>query len=192
MNARSWLAALTLPVLLAACGVTPDGNLIVTFGNVTTEFKDRASGNSVACDTLNGVQTTTRVRVTFAASGPLAGARIRLVGQQSGQDNGFAHTFSTSELQRTSDGSYTVVFSADTSQGQFLPTRVRPQGIIPVPVVPTVKLVDVSPAAQVGVGFRSSVQGIAQSGSTTNEVSGLSTIKVYSNCTNPSDTGQAL
>lgn len=192
MNARSWLAALALPALLAACGVTPDGSLVVSFGSVSTEFKDRATGDSVACDTLNGVQTATRVRVTFSASGQLAGARIRLVGQQSGEDNGFARTFSASELQRSSDGGYSVLFSADTGQGQFLPTSVHAQGIIPVPLAPTVKLVDVSPSAQIGVGFRSSVQGIAQSGDTTREVSGLSTVKVYSDCTNVSDTGTAL
>lgn len=192
------LSFLGLGALLASCGVSGDFRTSVTAPSVMTEYRlGNASGRSVACDELKNASGTvlksdTVVKATFTSTGTLGKAQVRLVGVDTNQDNGFVATFEGSNLDRNGT-EYTVRFTADTSQNQFLPTQVGPQGIVVNPAQTTIRIVTVSESFRVGTansGFRAAVTGTSDQGSKTPEVFGATVIPVYSQCTQISDTGQ--
>ena len=188
--------------LLASCGVSSDLRTSVSVPTVATEYRvGSINGPSVACDILKAndsagtqIKTDTVVKAAFTSTGTLGRAQVRLVGVQDNKDNGFVATFEGSNLNREGT-QYTVRFTADTSQSQFLPTDVRAQGIVVNPTQTTIRVVAVSETSRVGganSGFRAAVTGYSDRGAATPEVFSTTVVPVYSQCTQTQDTGQTF
>ncbi|WP_045235313.1 hypothetical protein [Deinococcus pimensis] len=196
------LPLIGMGALLASCGVSGDLRTSVSTPTVATEYRlGTLNGPSVACDTLFDadpnvesrqlIKTDTVVKVVFSSTGTLGSAQVRLVGQESGKDNGFKTNFEGNNLD--SNGTqYTVRFNADTGNGQFLPTSVRPLGITVNPAGTVIRAVrgNIRSGSTNAAGFRAAVTGFSDQGSATPEVQSNDLIPVYSDCTEVNKSSQ--
>ena len=198
------LPALSLPLLLAACGgtaSTADGSVSFNTGGngaLRTEFKN-AAGQYVACDSVNklggGTSRITTVGVYYSATGNIQSLGIGLRGvTNSTYDTNYNATVQGSDLSAISGNTYKTVFTADSSTGNYLPQAIV---VNPNPNV-AVKTVTTS-GNSVGSFYAKLTLTTANASGVTTTVSTNSnnpttnaTIPVYSSCTETITTSETL
>ncbi|MFC3834729.1 MULTISPECIES: hypothetical protein [Deinococcus] len=177
--------------LLASCGITPDGSGSVRFIDLQTEYTTGTSPRPqyVGCDNISGAAagraTKTQVVVSFATGGTITSIRAQLKGKTTDTEGTvFDKTFAPSDpgVIKKSDGTYQIIFDADSATGGLLPT-----GIIVEPN-PTVRTPQpVTATNKQGTGFYADLTITTTTGSKTSLASTIlgsaGTIPVYSNCT---------
>lgn len=186
---HKWIWGMGLMVSLTACvGISGDGRLTIGASVLATDYRIAGTNTYVGCDELGGRDAVTHVRATFHASGYLKTIDIGLEGlSDHTYDRFFKATFQRSRAEFTQDSSNNirVIFEADASLGQFLPTStVSSQRIVVTPNLKTkIKEVQVRGADRVGQGFNARVVATSDQDSPTGVVYSVNNIAVYSNCT---------
>lgn len=159
---RLALIALGSMTTLAACGsfgAAPDGSGSGRIVSVKTEYATQLAtatqpGQYVGCDRITNPSdvtraTKTQVVVDFAAAGDIDSVRVELRGDRTNEyDRFFVTDVPAGQLKKRSDGTYAVIFDANSATGQFLPNS-----IVVNPTELPIKRVTVNEADRVAGGF---------------------------------------
>ncbi len=188
------LGLIAATALLASCGssgTAPDGSGSGRILSLKTQFTSSTNPTPVyvGCDTVSGAasgrEKKTQVVVNFSVAGTISSVRTQLKGvttDTSGTTFDKTFVLSDPNVIKLADGTYQILFDADSSSGQFLPTSIV---VEPNPKVRDPAPVTVNSADKVGQGFYAYLTITTNTGAKIPLTSqfALPIIPVYTNCT---------